>query len=154
MGKASSAKTHSVGLRLGEDSKISPANDPEVARAVLDTIDVYKAAAERSEMLASVIDHPGISEAFAELGDYLRYVQKSFDQLGEQARQGLMLPSSLLGKTGKGSDGSSVAVGLDGIVQHSAPLEVLASLGVATKVARAKRVRRSKVQGGENKALK
>lgn len=152
MGKASSRKTHAVGLRLDDNAPLSPANHPEVARAVLDTIEVYKAAAERSEILSEVIDHPGISEIFGQLGDYLRHIEKSFGQLGDQARQGLALPASMLGKTGKGSDGSAVAVGLDGIVQHSAPLDVLRSLGLATKVTRSKRVRKSTTKG-ENKAL-
>lgn len=108
----------------------SPKNDAEVARGVLHAYGTFEEARKIAEAFAEAMQSPKVRRWFHALGLALGDVQRVLGEHANDARVTLGLPVSLAGTAGKGADGSSVVVGLDGVVQHSAPDEVLRELGL------------------------
>lgn len=146
MGKASSRKKPHLGSVVFASSGPNHKDDPDIARAVIRAYEAYREAADITAAFADAIGDKDTSKALGDLTHYLRRLQDSFFKVAEEARISLMVPLALRGISGHGADGSKVAIDLDGVVQHSAPLEVLRSLGVAPKIAHAKRGRKGPVQ--------
>lgn len=130
MGKASSRKLPVSKAVSSSDAEPSPLNNKDVARSLLDAYDAFDRARMYSEALAVSMKSPKVRRWFHSLSLSLGDVQRVLGVGAREAQQTLGLPVSFAGSAGKASDGSRVAVSLDGVVQHSAPDAVLRELGL------------------------
>lgn len=130
MGKASSRKALKGAALVAGDKTVGPGTDADVARSVLDCYEAFNRARHYSVVLSESMQSPKVRRWFHGLSLSLGDVQRLLALSAREAQKTLGLPVSVAGTDGKGADGSTVSVALDGVVQHSAPDDVLRELGL------------------------
>lgn len=133
MGKASSRKRDALAVR--DVDLPSPANNPDVANAVVRADAVFAEARHLADLLKDAASSAALKRYFHGLSACLSDVQRCMRSDVMDAQKTLGLPVSLAGVSGMAVDGRRVVVDLDGVVADSAPDSVLESLGLRPAIA-------------------